>query len=521
MIAPATTEKQTVRCAIYTRKSVTEGLEQEFNSLDAQREAGEAYITSQKGSGWICLPYRYDDGGFSGGNLTRPALEKLLADIKAGLVDCVVVYKVDRLSRSLLDFSRLVEVFDKYGVSFVSVTQPINTADSTGRLMLNILLSFAQYERELIADRTSDKMSAARRRGKWTGGMPVLGYEAVDKKLVVNEDEAPLVREIFALYLKHRSISRVCAILQERGWTTKSWITKKGRVREGKPFTKSTLARHLTNATYIGCVNHRGQIYQGEHRGIIRKQTFDKVQAILKKGQQASGEKVSNKYNFLLKGLLRCKACGTAYVPTTTRKGSKVYRYYACSGAQKNGFKTCPRPTLSAHKMEQMVAQRIRVIGQDPTLQAEVLRQTKRATRAETGRLRAEQKQLAAKRKKVEKETAGLLQALAGGQANGTAISSRLAELEAQTAVLDRRLREIESELQAVQESTVDDANLTQTLSLFEPIWDVLFPAEQARIIHLLVRQIEFDGASGKFAIRFHPTGINALAGEMTQELDK
>ena len=519
MIAPATTEKQTVRCAVYTRKSVTEGLDQDFNTLDAQREAGEAYITSQKGSGWVCLPEHYDDGGFTGGNLQRPALEKLLADIKAGLIECVVVYKVDRLSRSLLDFSRLVEVFDKYGVSFVSVTQPINTADSTGRLMLNILLSFAQYERELIADRTSDKMSAARRRGKWTGGIPVLGYDAVDKKLVVNEDEAPLVREIFALYLKHRSISRVCAILQERGWTTKSWTTKKGRVREGKPFTKSTLARHLSNATYVGHVHHRGQIYQGKHRGIIRKQTFDKVQKILAKNQQATGEKISNKYNFLLKGLLRCKACGNAYVPTTTRKGSKVYRYYVCSGAQKNGFKTCPRPTLSAHKMEQLVAQQIRVIGQDPALQAEVLRQVKKATRAETGRLRAEQKQLAAKRDKVAKETTGLLQALASGQANGTAISSRLAELEAQTAVLDRRLREMEAELQAVQDSTVDAADLAQTLSLFEPIWDILFPAEQARIIHLLVRQIEYDGKSGKLAISFHPTGIKALASEIEQKI--
>ena len=520
MIAPAKTKQQVVRCAVYTRKSVVEGLDQDFNTLDAQREAGEAYIASQKGNGWACLETRYDDGGFTGSNLDRPALANLMADINAGLIDCVVVYKVDRLSRSLLDFSKLVEIFDRHGVSFVSVTQPINTADSTGRLMLNILLSFAQFERETIADRTRDKMCAARRRGKWTGGIPPLGYDLHPDggKLTVNDDEAPMVREIFSLYTKHQSLQKVVALLNRRGWTTKSWKTRDGCLREGKPFSKSSLARFLKNPIFIGCVSLRGQVYPGEHQGLLRKSTFDKVQSILN-GHLVSGPNRSrNKYNHLLKGLIRCGACGTAYVPTVTKKGSRVYRYYVCSGAQKNGFESCPHPSMSAHKLEHLIVQQIRVIGEDSKLQAATLKQVRHATREHRTSLAAEEKSLRSNREKVQSETTGLLKALAGGQATGPAISGRLAELEEQAAKLDQRLAEIERERQAADHSNLDPNDLESALSLFDPIWEVLFPNEQARIIELLIRQIEYNGKSGKLAVTFHPTGIKALAGEIQQE---
>lgn len=517
MIAPAT-KQQTVRCAVYTRKSVVEGLDQDFNTLDAQREAGEAYTASQKGNGWVCLPDRYDDGGFSGGNMDRPALNRLVGDIKAGYIDVVVVYKVDRLSRSLLDFSRLVEVFDKHGVSFVSVTQPINTSDSTGRLMLNILLSFAQYERELIGDRTSDKMSAARRRGKWTGGFPPLGYDLVDKNLVVNEDEAPMVREVFSLYTKHRSLQKVLAELARRGWKTKSWTTRDGRLREGKPFSKTTLSRFLANPVFIGCVKHRGQVYPGEHKGIIRKSAFDKVQSILNENHLSGPNRSRNKYNHLLKGLIRCGACGTAYVPTVTKKGSRVYRYYVCSGAQKNGFKSCPHPSITAHKLEHLIVQQIRVIGQDKKLQAETMKQVRRAARERRASLTAEEKTLRSRREKVQAETNGLLKALADGTTNGPAISGRLSDLEEQAAKLDQRLTEVERERQAANQSNLDPNDLATALSLFDPVWDVLFPTEQARIIELLIREIEYNGKTGKLAITFHQTGIKALAGEVNQE---
>ena len=207
-------QPKTVRCAIYTRKSTEEGLEKEFNSLDAQREAAEAYIASQQHEGWICLPEPYDDGGYTGGNMERPALQRLMVDIAAGCIDCVIVYKVDRLSRSLLDFGRIIETFDQHGVAFVSVTQQFNTATSMGRLVLNVLLSFAQFEREIISERTRDKIAATRRKGKWSGGLPILGYDVHNMRLVVNDQEADMVRAIFSLYLRQQSLCSVVAELQ-------------------------------------------------------------------------------------------------------------------------------------------------------------------------------------------------------------------------------------------------------------------------------------------------------------------
>ncbi|HEX4613756.1 MAG TPA: recombinase family protein, partial [Urbifossiella sp.] len=247
-----------VRCAIYTRKSTEEGLEQEFNSLDAQREAAEAYVRSQAGDGWAAVPDRYDDGGFTGGNTDRPGLRRLMADIEAGRVDCVVVYKVDRLSRSLLDFAQLMRRFEDRGVSFVSVTQQFNTATSMGRLVLHVLLSFAQFERELVGERTRDKIAATRRKGKWGGGRPVLGFdrEPGGRRLVVNEPEADRVRAIFDLYLGQGSLLPVVKELAARGWVTKRWASKAGVETGGRGFTRTSLYQLLTNPLYAGRVRH-------------------------------------------------------------------------------------------------------------------------------------------------------------------------------------------------------------------------------------------------------------------------
>src|SRR5260370_30274905 len=251
-------EPSTMRCAIYTRKSTEEGLNQEFNTVEAQREAAEAYIRSQRHAGWTALAERYDDGGYSGANLERPALRKLLTDIEGSRIDCVLVYKVDRLSRSLLDFARLMEIFERQKVNLVSITKPLNTAGSLGRLTLNILLSFAQFEREMIADRTRDKIAAARRKGKWVGGIPPLGYDlaATGGKLVINPEEADRVKAIFALYLQHRSLDAVLAEMQVRKWMTKRWTTRDGREHLGRRFTKATLERLLKNRLYVGQVSH-------------------------------------------------------------------------------------------------------------------------------------------------------------------------------------------------------------------------------------------------------------------------
>jgi DNA invertase Pin-like site-specific DNA recombinase len=272
-----------LRCAIYTRKSTEDGLNQPFNTLEAQREAAEAYILSQRHVGWTVVAERYDDGGYTGGNLDRPALQKLITDMEAGRVNCVVIYKVDRLSRSLLDFARLMDVFERHGVNLVSVTQPLNTTVSMGRLTLNILLSFAQFEREIISERTRDKMAAARKKGKWMGGVPVLGYDVMPGggRLVVNNEEAERVRAIFVLYLEYRSVDQVVAAVQARSWRNKRWTAETDTPHAGRRFTKASLERLLSNVLYIGHVRHEGKTYPGEQASIIEESVWCDAQKLL------------------------------------------------------------------------------------------------------------------------------------------------------------------------------------------------------------------------------------------------
>jgi DNA invertase Pin-like site-specific DNA recombinase len=279
-----------MRCAIYTRKSSEEGLAQEFNSLDAQRESAEAYILSQRAAGWTVLPDRYDDGGYTGANLDRPALRRLLTDVECSRIDCVVIYKVDRLSRSLLDFARLMGTFEERGTSLVSVTQQFNTTASLGRLTMNILLSFAQFERELIAERTRDKMSAARRRGKWVGGTPVLGYDVAPGggKLVVNEEEAQQVRAAFLLYLEHRTLAPVLQLMQQQRCTTKRWTTRSGRVHGGRAFSGRDVLRLLNNVIYAGKVHSQGQTFPGEHAAIVEEKDWQRVQGMLQQDRHSA-----------------------------------------------------------------------------------------------------------------------------------------------------------------------------------------------------------------------------------------
>jgi DNA invertase Pin-like site-specific DNA recombinase len=258
-------------------------LNQPFNTLEAQREAAQAYILSQRHAGWTVVAEPYDDGGYTGGNLERPALQKLLRDMEAGRVDCVVVYKVDRLSRSLLDFARLMDVFERHGVNLVSVTQPLNTTVSLGRLTLNILLSFAQFEREIIAERTRDKMAAARRKGKWMGGIPVLGYDVAPGggRLVVNNEEAGRVRAVFASYLEYRSLDRVLATSHERSWTHKVRSASAVTPHIGKPFSKASLERLLSNPLYIGRVGYQGETHPGEQASIVEESVWREAQKLL------------------------------------------------------------------------------------------------------------------------------------------------------------------------------------------------------------------------------------------------
>lgn len=325
----ASSSPKTLRCAIYTRKSTEHGLELEFNSLDAQRDACEAYIKSQASLGWKVLSQPYDDPAFSGGNLERPALQRLLKDIDAGKVDVVVVYKIDRLTRSLADFAKLVEAFDARSISFVAVTQQFNTTTSMGRLTLNVLLSFAQFERELSSERVRDKVAASRRKGKWTGGTVPLGYEARDKKLVINPSEAETVRTIFRRYIELQSFGRLVADLDKRGIVTKRRNTKVKKFNGGIPFTYGPLAHFLKNRIYIGETGHGGKWYPGEHKAIIDRKTFDKVQELLAAGANKRKVKRSESGALLMGKLFDDR--GNAMSPSFSSKNGARYRFYVSS----------------------------------------------------------------------------------------------------------------------------------------------------------------------------------------------
>ncbi len=396
-----------LRCAIYTRKSSEEGLEQEFNSLHAQREACEAYIASQKSEGWALVRDQYDDGGISGGTLERPGLQQLLADIEHGLVDVVVVYKIDRLSRSLMDFSKLIEVFDRNGVTFVSVTQSFNTTTSMGRLTLNILLSFAQFEREVTAERIRDKVKASRMKGIWMGGYVPLGYDVRDRKLVVNADEAAKVRKVFERFVDVGSATVLARELRREGF----------RNKRGTLIDKGYLYRLLTNRVYRGEAVHKGTAYPGEHEAIIDARLWEQVHEILGESPRKRANKSRAQTPALLKGLL-FTATGAAMTPSSTKKGTRRYRYYVSMDLLKN------RDTL-----EDDIPRRLSA----GTVEAAVIAEIHRVLRA-------------------PETTASVIAALS--------------------------------------RADVTEADAVAALQQFPQLWEQLFPAEQARIIQLLVRRV-------------------------------
>lgn len=344
------------RCAIYTRKSTEEGLDQDFNSLDAQREACAAYITSQGSLGWKLLPQHYDDGGISGGHMDRPALLDLLRDIKAGKIDTVVVYKIDRLTRSLADFSKMVEIFDRHEVSFVSVTQQFNTTTSMGRLTLNVLLSFAQFEREVTAERIRDKIAASRKKGMWMGGRVPLGYDVINKQLVVNEAEAGTVRQLFEMYLSIKSVPKLKDKCDELGLKTKIQKQQDGKTVGGRPFSRGHLYTLLTKQLYIGQVLHRGQIYPGQHRAIVDPDIFSQVQELITANAPDRRQAENQTSPHLLTGLLFDET-GDALSPTHAVKKGKRYRYYTSHRLKSESAYASGGWRLAADQVEQAVIQ--------------------------------------------------------------------------------------------------------------------------------------------------------------------
>ena len=430
-----------LRCAIYTRKSSEEGLEMEFNSLDAQREAGLAYIQSQKSEGWMLVGDRYDDGGFSGGSMERPGLQRLLRDVEAGRIDVIVVSKVARLSRSLGDFARIVEVFDRHNASFVSITQQFNTTTSMGRLTLNILLSFAQFEREVIGERIREKFAASRARGMWMGGTPPLGYDVRDRKLVVNETEAELVRLVFARFLRVGSATKLAQELRRAGHTTKSWTTQDGKSRPGKPIDKGALYKLLNNRVYLGEAVHKGTSYPGEHAAIIDAATWDNVHAVLAANRVARANGTRAQTPALLRGLIFAPG-GHAMTPSHTRKAGRLYRYYVASDAIRQGYADCPVRSVPAAEVEEAVVAQVRHLLRTP----EIIARTWAAAKHDG-------------------------------------------------------------------DETIPERDVVKAITELAPLWDELFPAEQARIVRLLVERV--DLAPDAMQVRLRAEGLQTLVEEV------
>jgi len=364
-----------LRCAIYTRKSSEEGLEQDFNSLHAQRESCEAYIKSQKHEGWVALPVQYDDGGYSGGSIERPALQKLLTEIQSGAVDVVVVYKVDRLTRSLADFAIIVEIFDAAGVSFVSVTQQFNTTTSMGRLTLNVLLSFAQFEREVTGERIRDKIAASKQKGMWMGGWVPIGYDRKDRTLTINEDEAKTVRTIFELFLKLKNVREVQAELARLKLTTKPYPISTGKVLGGLPFSRGHIYRILSNPLYIGEIAHKDIRHAGQHPRIIAQEIWDAVNALIGSNRREHRTRAKAGRASLLAGLIYDEA-GRRLVSSHTTKNGKRYLYYITSDG--SGRKPAPagqaKSRLPAADVDAFVVSAIRTFLTDNAGLAKLLR---------------------------------------------------------------------------------------------------------------------------------------------------
>ena len=363
------------RCAVYCRVSSDERLDQEFNSIDAQKEAGHAYVASQRAEGWIAVADDYDDPGFSGGNTDRPALKRLLADIQDGRIDIVVGYKIDRLPRSLADFSKMVDVFERRSVSFVSVTQQFNTTTSMGRLTLNILLSFAQFEREVTGERIRDKIAAAKKKGLWMGGVPTIGYDVVNRQLVINPDEAAVVRRMFEEMLTIGSPTQIAARLSDEGITTKAWTTQDGRVRSGTRIDKKYIHKVLRNRIYLGELSNRGTWYPGVHEPIIERELWDKVHAVLARDSHERGvdTKIRSRNDALLRGLLYAPS-GERMYPTYSRKNGRKYQYYVSKSESRFGAPGKNYERLPAAEIEAAVVAQIRTVLTSPESIASVVR---------------------------------------------------------------------------------------------------------------------------------------------------
>jgi site-specific DNA recombinase len=504
------------------RVSTDEQASGDFTSLDAQRESCDAYIRSQQHDGWVSLPTNYSDTA-TGKNMKRPGIQRLLTDVRAGLVDAVIVYKFDRFSRSMLDFLTLIKEFDERNVVLVSVSQRIDTSGPTGRLFLQILAAFGEFERELIAGRTKDKMQAMRKRGTYIGGMIPLGYDLdpQSKKLVVNPEEAIIVRELFRLYLERQGLVGVVTEATARGWYTKRWITKAGKSFGGTPFTKLSLRNLLTNLVYVGRVQVDGVEYDGDHEAILDRATFDTVQEILQGNARAGGYHLGNRNPAaLLRGLLRCGDCEKAmtHVPTKKPDGT-TYRYYRCTTAQKEGAARCPSgSSLPATEIEQFVIDRLRGIADDPEQVDAIAREATALTAIRMQEVQIDIATWEVRANELDHEITRLRERLAlAPEQTHDIILIHLQALESQLIDLLEGLERCRVEAAGLQAQRLTPRVFKTALTYFDPVWEVLYPQERARIVQLLIESVEYSGARGTLGLTFRPSGVLRLANELEE----
>jgi len=488
-----TVESAPKRCAVYTRKSTTAGLEKEFNSLDAQREACAAYIQSHER--WVLLHERYDDGGFTGANTDRPAFQRLLADVDAGKVDVVVVYKVDRLSRSLLDFAKVVERLNTGGASFVSVTQNFSTADAMGRLTLNMLMSFAEFEREMIAERTRDKIAASRRKGKWTGGVTPLGYALKDKRLEVNDVEAITVREAFALFVQLRQRAMVARTLNERGLLPRA---AKRRGERPIAWTKDSISRLLRNPVYAGMLNSGDVLYAGEHTALVDKDMFALAQRVLE-GRSPSARIAGVNFEYVLRGLLRCSMCGEFMTPSSTSKDGAHYRYYRCTTRDRRGNSACPARHVPAPAIERFVADRLAALRLDRIFAPEVFKAVQTRLQEHRARLETLRTQLPAKVGLHSANAARLVEEVTRlhGRARDLAEAGLLAESD-KLALAERQLAEVMRSAAALDRVPQSPEAYLAILGDFGVLWRALSVTARGRLLRALLDRVDVNEHTGQ-----------------------
>lgn len=513
MATAVLTKRATLNCAVYTRKSTDENLNTDFNSLDSQREYCQSFIKSREGEGWKLYPEEYSDPAFSGGNMNRPALRKLLADAAQKKFQVVVCYKYDRLSRNTKDFLHILEIFDRYGIAFVSVTQPIDTTSSVGRLMRSILMDFSQFEREMIGERTRDKIAAMARKGKRIGGMPVLGFDLDpdSKRLVVNPKEAEQVREIFELYLRTRSLCTTAKTLNARGQGIKIWTTHEGKKRGGTEFDRSNLHYLLLNPIYIGKIRYKGTLFDGEHEAIVPEATAKAVRETLK----ANGHGVhqrhieERKHEYLLGGLVRCACCQSMMTPSHSRpRKADRFFYYRCESVIKMDRSSCKVRSVPARALEEFVLKRIELLSENKELVETIVKRGREFTGQQLPQKRDEKSRLSAALGKAEAESKNLVEVLAKEGTKSKrydVLIAALDEITARQEDLGAKLMALESEIQELEKRNIDAEVLRRNLGNFLKIFQKLNHEEQKELLRLLIQEVLYDGGSCRVRIALKP----------------